>query len=775
MKQGECCKPCAGPEFTQGAHRGCADLRTDHTCAGPEFTQGAHLAVSEIRVDGLDCPDEAHLIRPVLVALRGVKDVQFELATSTAFVTYDTRVIGERDLLAAVRGTGFSAEPAGPIITGLERPNLAREAGIVLGAMLVVFAMAWCAVSKRSVLAGLVCEVSPIHLPAAFWALVGAIALSWWSVLPKAWRSARALRPDLHLLMTIAVLGAMCLGQWFEAATVAVLFGVANRLESWSGQRIRRAVVDLFSQVPSYARLKTAEAETLVPADQVRVGDVVLVLPGERIPLDGKVVAGEGCVDQSPITGESRPLPKTVGGEVFAGSINQDAALAVQATRPASQSLMAQVIRLVRQGQANKSRRERIVDRFARYYTPIVLAGAVLIAVLLPPLGVLAWRDAIMRALVLLVISCPCALVISTPVAVVSALTALVRGGALVKAGRFLEVLAGVKVIALDKTGTLTLGRPAVDGVIPLDSGRADEVLRIAACVESRSEHSLGRAIVDAARQRGLPIEPCLDFTALPGMGAMGRVGGETFLVGNPRLLGQRGIPVDAIQEHVARHEGCHHTAMLVASQDRPIGIILAADRIRPQTHAAVRELHAAGIRTVMLTGDNRGTARAIAEQSGVDDFHAELLPAEKVEVLSRLRREHGCVAMVGDGINDAPALAAADVGIAMGTIGTDVAIETADVALMSDNPWHLPWLMRHARKTRRTILANVVLAVGLKAAFLVLGAVGLANLWMAIGADMGASLAVTFNGMRLLAAPHPPEPPRDQDVSFEGRRSGPC
>jgi Cd2+/Zn2+-exporting ATPase len=736
------------------------------SCAGLQTAGHVHLAVFEIRVDGLDCPDDAHLIRPVLLALPGVKDILFELATGTVIVTCDPQIVSERDVLAAIRQTGFAAAPAGSLTPDSSSPARTREASIAFAALLLLFAMVWCAVSEQSVLAGLICHASPSHQPVAFWALTGAIALSWWFVLPKAWRSAKALRPDLHLLMTIAVLGAMVLGQWFEAATVAVLFGLANLLESWSGQRIRHAVLDLFSQVPARARRKTAAGQTSVPADQVQVGEVVLVLPGERIPLDGTVAAGEGFVDQSPITGESRPLAKTVGSDVFAGSINQDAALEVQVTRPAWRSLMAQVIRLVRQGQANKSRREQMVDRFAHYYTPIVLAGAVLIAVLPPALGMLAWRDAIMRALVLLVISCPCALVISTPVAVVSALTALVRGGALVKAGRFLEILAGVKAIALDKTGTLTAGRPAVDAVIPLDGGKDDEVLRIAACVESRSEHSIGRAIVDAARDRGLPVEPCRDFTALPGMGAMGRLGSDTFLVGNPRLLRQRGIPAAAVQNHLAKHEDCHHTAMVVASQDRPIGIILTADRIRAQTHAAIRGLHAAGIRTIMLTGDNRGTARAIAEESGVDEFHAELLPIDKVEALSNLRRQHGLVAMVGDGINDAPALASADVGIAMGTIGTDAAIQTADVALMSDNLWHLPWLVRHARKTRRTILVNIVLAVGLKAAFLVLGAMGLANLWMAILADMGASLGVTFNGMRLLSAPHLPEPayPRAAD-----------
>jgi Cd2+/Zn2+-exporting ATPase len=538
-----------------------------------------------------------------------------------------------------------------------------------------------------------------------------------------------------------------------------VLFGLANLLESWSVQRVRSAVLALVSQVPAEARVKTESGERLIPVGQVRPGQTVLVLPGERIPLDGHLVAGQGHVDQSPITGESRPIEKLAGSEVFAGSINQDAALDVQVSRPASRSVMAQVIRLVRQGQANKSRREQLVDRFARYYTPAVLAGAVLIAAVPPLLGVLPWSEAIMRALVLLVISCPCALVISTPVAIVSAMTALARGGALVKAGRILEVLAEVRAVALDKTGTLTLGEPVVDRVIPLDGYTSSDVLRIAACVESRSEHSLARAILDAARRQGLDVQSCSGSAALPGMGAIGQLNGATFVVGNARLLRERGIPLDAVRDHLERHEDCRHTAMVVASSERPIGIILAADRIRAHSRAAIDRLRASGLRTVMLTGDNHGTARAIGEQSQVDEVRAELLPADKVQAVADLRSRFGAVAMVGDGINDAPALAAADVGIAMGTIGTDAAIQTADVALMSDNLWHLPWLLDHARRTHRTIIVNIVAAVGIKAVFLALASVGLANLWMAILADMGASLAVTFNGMRLLNAPHPPEP----------------
>ncbi len=724
---------------------------------------GRDVASSELRVEGLDCPNEARPIRAALLAVPGVHDVSFDLAMGTATVTYDPRAAGEQDLLAAVEKAGFPVEPAGGPAEPSRTYDLVREATLLSGVLLVLAAMAYSAIAERSLLAGLRVEASPTHNAPAFWALIGAIGLTWWHILPKAWRSARALRPDLHLLMTIAVIGAIGLGEWFEAATVAVLFGLANTLEAWSTKRVRSAVLALVRQVPDRARVRTDDGEILVPAERVVVGQRVLVFPGERIPVDGRVRTGQSHVDQSPITGESRPIEKAPGSEVFAGSINQAGALEVEATRRASDSVMAQVARLVRLGQARKSHAERLVDRFARYYTPVVLAGAVLIAVVPPLLGLLAWQDAVMRALVLLVISCPCALVISTPVAVVSAMTALARGGALVKAGRYLEVLADVRVVALDKTGTLTRGQPAVDTVLPLPGYSRQDVLRIAAAIEARSEHSLGRAIFRAAGDEGLAPAACDDFAALPGLGATGRIGGVRHFVGSPRLLREQGVATADIEEQLARHEDCHHTAMVVATEGTPIGIILAADQVRPEAREAVERLEALGMHTIMLTGDNTGTARGVAAQTGVDDVRAELLPAGKAEAVARLRDDRGTVAMVGDGINDAPALAAADVGIAMGTIGTDVAIQTADVALMGDDLWHLPWLLAHSRRTRRTIVLNIAAAVGIKVVFLALAATGLANLWMAIAADMGASLAVTFNGMRLLSAPLPVQTSRDR------------
>jgi len=728
---------------------------------GLENHESVGLALSEFRVEGLDCPDEVAPIRAALTALPAVKDVTFDLLAGNVLVTYDPEAAGQADLIEAIRRAGFSAvptegQPAAPVAS--ESLRRSKEISILVSAGLLIFAVGWCWMAGESLLEVLTCEISLRTHPVALAALVGSLAAAWWMVLPRAFRAARALRPDLNLLMTVAVIGAIGLAEWFEAAVVAVLFGVANLLEHYSAERVRRAVSALFAGTPQTARLKGETAEREVPVAEVQPGQVVVVLPGEKIPVDGRVVAGSSRVDQSPITGESRPVEKSPGSDVYAGSVNQDGALEIEVTRPASQTVMAQVIRLVHAGQANKSRSEYLVDRFARYYTPVVMVGAGLLAVGLPALGVLSWGESVYRALVLLVISCPCALVISTPVAVVSAMAASARGGALVKAGRYLEALAGVRVVAFDKTGTLTAGVPVVDGVIPLGDHTVDEVLRIAASIESRSEHALAKAIVSAAEQRGLALEACREFTAVPGMGAVGTLEAQTVLIGNQRLLEQRGLYTPALHEQMLRHEDCHHTAVAVAGEAGPIGVILLADKIRPETPAAVHRLRQAGLQVEMLTGDNPGTAEAIGSQIEIDKIHAALLPTDKATIVHKLRSAYGPVAMVGDGINDAPALAAADVGIAMGAIGTDAAIETADVALMSDDLLRLPWLIEHCRRARRTVIVNIAAAVLIKVAFLALGALGLANLWAAIMADMGASLAVTFNGMRLLRAPAAPE-----------------
>jgi Cd2+/Zn2+-exporting ATPase len=574
-----------------------------------------------------------------------------------------------------------------------------------------------------------------------------------WRVLPKASLAARRLRPDMNLLMMIAVLGAVAIGEWFEAATVSFLFAVSLALESWSVGRARRAVAALMTLAPPTARRRRTDGgEQEIPPSEVSVGDVFVVKPGERIPLDGRVVAGSSGVNQAPITGESLPVAKTTGDAVFAGSINGDGALDIECTRPAGDTTLAHIVRMVGEAQSRRAPSEQWVERFARVYTPAVMALA-LLTLLAPPLllgG--AWSDWLYRALVLLVIGCPCALVISTPVSVVAALAAAAHQGVLVKGGLYVEIAGRLKAIALDKTGTLTEGQPRVVDVIPM--GGHDEVglLGIVAALESRSEHPLAKAILAYAGERGIAPEPAEEFRTLQGKGASARIGGHAYWLGSHRYLEERGEETPDVHVRLAAMAGAGRTVVVVGDESHVCGLIAVADRVRPAAAAAVQAMRRQGIEHIaMLTGDNRDTAKAIARETGVDEIHAELLPAEKVRVVEDLVSRYATVAMIGDGVNDAPAMAQATLGIAMGAAGSDAAIETADVALMSDDLSKVSWLIGHSRRALSVIRQNIALSLSVKALFVVLTFAGHASLWAAIAADMGASLLVIANGLRLL------------------------
>jgi Cd2+/Zn2+-exporting ATPase len=481
---------------------------------------------------------------------------------------------------------------------------------------------------------------------------------------------------------------------------------------------------------------------------------VIIVKPGEKVPLDGTVLVGTSGVNQAPITGEALPVEKGPGAEVYAGTINGDGALEVRVTRLRRDSTMARIINLVEVAQAQRAPSQTFVERFAKYYTPSVIAVAAAIAVVPPVVFGLPFDTWLYRALVLLVISCPCALVISTPVSIVSALAGAARAGVLIKGGVHLERTARVRAVAFDKTGTLTRGRLEVVDVIPLNGTAPRDLLALAAALESRSEHPLARAIVRKAAAEGLAVAAADGFRALPGLGAEATLDGQALLVGSHRLFEERGLCTPAIDARLERlgHEG--RTAVLVARGNVPLGIIGLADATRSAGREAVDRLRRQGVeRVVMLTGDNAHTARAIAEQLGIEDYLAELLPADKVKAVTALRQRYGAVAMVGDGVNDAPALAAADVGIVMGAAGSDAALETADVALMADDLLKVPYLLRLGRRTLRNIQVNIAFSLGLKALFLALAVGGAATLWMAVVADMGASLLVIANGLRLLRA----------------------
>ena len=718
----------------------------------------AQLPVSlTLRVHGLDCAEEVTILkRAVGPAVGGEENLAFDVLRGKMTVSRAAPPVSLEEIRQAVARTGMRAEPwheVRPLESFWQRRG--RTLSVLASGLLLAFGFLVHAALAGGPLAALAGESSGAthHVPVAARGLyLLAMLAGGWFILPKAWFAARSLRPDMNLLMAIAVAGAVGIGEWLEGAAVAFLFGLSHVLESWSVGRARRAVESLLELSPSTARIRVKGAEREVPAAEVLPGTLFAVRPGERIALDGKIVAGESHLDQAPITGESAPVAKRPGDEVFAGTINGPGALDVRSTRDAGDTTLARIIRLVEEAQARRSPAERWVDRFARVYTPVVIALAVAVFLVPPLLGAGGWTEWFYRALVLLVIACPCALVISTPVSVVASLAAAARAGLLIKGGASLEEPARLRAIAFDKTGTLSEGRFAVVELVPLDGHDEAALLARAAALESRSEHPLARAIVEHAKSLGVDFAPAEAFRAIEGRGAIGRAGGKTYWVGSHRYLEERGQETPEIHARLEAISGAGRTVVVVGDDDHVCGLIGVADAVRPEAAEVVADLRRLGIEhLVMLTGDNLATARAVGAATGIEELAAELLPQDKVNAVEDLVARYASVAMVGDGVNDAPALATSTLGIAMGAVGTDAAIETADVALMSDDLWLLPWLVRHARRTLRVIRQNIVFALGVKAVVFGLALAGLATLWLAIAADMGASLLVIGNGLRLL------------------------
>jgi Cd2+/Zn2+-exporting ATPase len=552
----------------------------------------------------------------------------------------------------------------------------------------------------------------------------------------------------IDLLMTIAIIGAALIGEWAEAATVVVLFAIGALLEGLTMDQARHAIRSLMALSPRTANIRTPVGEQQVPVEALVPGDIVVIRPGELVGADGRVIVGGSAVDQASITGESLPVEKQPGDEVFAGTANQRGYLEVEVTRRAGDTTLARIISLVEEAQAKRAPAQRFVDRFASRYTPAVLVLAVLIATVPPLLGgsFVPW---LYKALVLLVIACPCALVISTPVSIVAGIARASRSGVLIKGGAFLEAMAGIRVIAFDKTGTLTEGKPVVTDILPCADQDEAAVLTLAAAIESRSEHPLAGAILRAARERGLAWPDVRDFEGLPGRGARAMLGDEPVLIGGLRLFPQAVADVHATVE---TWQDMGKTVLLIGRSGHLLGLVAVADELRAGAKEAIRDLREAGVHSVvMLTGDNERTAGIAAARLGIGSWRANLLPEQKTQVVEELLREHGSVAMVGDGVNDAPALASASVGIAMGAAGSDTALETADIALMGDDLRRLPYLIRLSRAALRTIHANIAFSIIVKVVFLALTLLGFANLWLAILADTGAALLVIANGMRLL------------------------
>ena len=574
------------------------------------------------------------------------------------------------------------------------------------------------------------------------------MAVSGYKIAEMGVRSLLRRHISINILITVAALGALGIGHLEEGAAVVFLFNVAERLEDYAADRARRSIEALMELKPEVATVRRDGSEATVPVGEVWPGEVFVLKPGDRVPLDGVVIEGTASVNQAAITGESAPVAKGVGDDVYAGTINTDGFLAARATKLADETVLARILEMVEEAEERRSPTEAFVDRFARLYTPTVIALAVAVAVVPPLLLNQPLQSWIYRALVMLVVACPCALAISTPVALVSAIASASRNGVLVKGSTYIESVSRTRVFAFDKTGTLTLGELGVTDVFSPDLPE-EEVLRMAVSLEAKAEHPIAKAIMERARAKGVEVEETTDFKAYVGRGVEACIEGKTCCIGNLRLFEELGMsPMDGIIEKL---EAEGKTVVLVSQDDCVVGAIALMDKVREGVEETVSGLREQGIRVEMLTGDNENTARAIAEKLGFDGYMAHLLPEEKVAVIEKLRAQHGPVAMVGDGVNDAPALAAADVGIAMGAIGSDVALETADIALMEDEIRRLTYLVGLSKAAMRRIRENIAASILVKLAVAALAFPGLVSLWMAVAVgDMGLSLAVILNSIRL-------------------------
>ena len=705
------------------------------------------LAGQRFRISSMDCSVEESEIRQALEPIAGIQSLGFRLSERTLSILADEAAYPLA--LAAIRKAGFDPQPlAVPTpAANAEDSHLHEHAGepgmLRLSAALALAASA---------------EALSFWAPeGAYWGWVGmaiaavAIGLAGWSVYQKGVAALLRGKLNINALMAVAVTGAFVIGQWPEAAMVMALYALAELLEARAVDRARNAIEGLLALAPEEALVQNAEgAWSLMPVVQVPLQALVRLKPGERVALDGVVTDGQSSVNQAPVTGESIPVDKSSGDMVFAGTINQSGELTFRVTAAAGNTTLARIIHSVEQAQSKRAPTQKFVDRFAAIYTPAVFAIAIAVAVLTPWLMDLTVLEAVYKALVLLVIACPCALVISTPVTVVSALSAAARRGILIKGGTYLENARLLKAVALDKTGTLTQGQPKLVAWSVWQDTPQAQAEQWAASLASRSDHPVSQAI---AAGLNTPAQPVQDFTALPGLGVAGQLEGQALVLANHRLVHERGLCSPALEAALAEHEQQGRTLTLLANDSQVLAYFAVADTIRPTTQAAVAALRALGITPVMLTGDNASTAQAIARQAGIDDARGELLPDAKREAIADMQRRYGPTGMVGDGINDAPALAQADIGFAMGGAGTDTALETADVVIMNDDLQRIAQTVRLSRRTHAVLWQNISLALGIKAVFFVLAVFGTASMWMAVFADMGASLLVVANGMRLLRA----------------------
>jgi Cd2+/Zn2+-exporting ATPase len=698
----------------------------------------------ELKIVDLDCPDCAASLEKGISRLKGVKSCNLEFATGKINLSIDSQIIDHEKILREISRLGHTAaEESG----GGQRVEESKKSGAVPRLKDILLLVAVAAVLIEI---GLSIFDQPHYLQITFAAI--AILTGGLFIFRSAFYALKNLTADMNLLMSLAVIGAMIIGEWTEGAVTIVLFSIANYLEGRSVRKARTAFKSLTEQIPHEIEMETASGPKRVRLEDLKKGDIILLKPGMTCPTDCEIAEGTAYINQAAVTGESMPVSKTEGDKLLGGSINTDGFLKARVLKPFSDSTLTRIMHMVEEAASRKSRLASIVDRFAKVYTPVV----VVIAILVFAIPVLFFNGAFetwfYRALVFLVISCPCALVISTPVAVICGLTRSARGGILIKGGAFLEKLAKIRAVLFDKTGTLTEGRFGVVHVVSMDGYSSENIISLAASVEQHSEHPIAGAILEHARN--LKIDPLesQNFKAFPGEGARAQIEGARYTIGSHRFFHDHDISDVDLHERVTDFEEKGYSLVLLARDDRLIGAIALADKAKPESMEAIAELHRSGIsESVMLTGDNSRTAESIAGQLGIRHVESQLLPEEKSKLVEKYREKYGPVAMVGDGINDAPALALADVGIAMGTGGSDLAIESADVAVIGDNPQMVPKSIRFSRRTLGIIKFNIVFSLLVKFIFMILAGFGLATLWMAVFADMGTSLLVIANSLRLL------------------------
>ncbi|PLT25033.1 cation-translocating P-type ATPase [Pseudoalteromonas sp. MelDa3] len=726
--EASCCGSCSSVSLT--------DNKLVEQPIDPAVAVDENIQTTQLRIQEMDCPTEEGLIRNKFKQNNQVIDLQFNLMQRTLTVVHTKDALP--NIINAINELGFDAK----IITEQDDNENIATAKISWGPLIIAGLLA---LSSEAVdwFGG------ANWLSAAFAIL--AVAISGLDTYKKGWLAIRGGNLNINALMSVAVTGALFIGQWPEAAMVMVLFTVSEILEAKSLDRARNAIAGLLQLTPETVNVQQGNGEWgKVPAKSVPLNSIVRVSPGERVALDGEIVSGRSTLDQAPITGESLPIEKTVGDKVFAGTINQSGSFEFKVTATANNTTVSRIIHAVEQAQGTKAPTQRFVDKFAQIYTPIVFFIALGVALIMPLFFQGNWFDWVYKALVILVIACPCALVISTPVTVVSGLAAAARKGILIKGGVYLEQGRNISWLALDKTGTITHGKPTQTNYIAIDATQSDHYRQLAASLADRSDHPVSRAIYQQAEKDSITLHAVENFEALLGTGVQGNIKGKNYYLGNQRLLNLLTIQNEVLQTQINNLEQQGKTVVMLTDNHQVLALFAVADTIKENSKNAIEQLHSMNIKTIMLTGDNQFTAQAIAEQAGIDQAKGEQLPTDKLNEIKQLMLQ-GKVAMVGDGINDAPALAQADIGFAMGAMGTDTAIETADVALMDDDLTKIASFILLSKNTHQILMQNIAFALAVKVIFFALTLQGSATMWMAVFADVGTSLLVVANGLRLL------------------------